>query len=69
MRIDEIHGVSAAEKRADRLKAEARAAKERARQLKVQADANAARVQIRKARDDLLKQQRKAVTTTIKPSK
>lgn len=67
MRIDEIQRRSPAESRVDRLKADAKTAKERARQMKAFADESAARLEMRRARQKLLQQQRKAVTTTVKP--
>jgi gas vesicle protein len=67
MRLEEIQSTSGAEQRVKRMKASAKAAKDRARQLKAQADASADRLDLQKARQKLVQQQRSAVTTTIKP--
>jgi hypothetical protein len=67
MRIEEIQVGSPAERRVSRLKADAKAAKERARQMKVRADTSAAQLDMKKARQKLLRQRCSGTTTTIKP--
>jgi hypothetical protein len=67
MRIEEIDEGDAAQKRVDRMKANAKAAKDRAKQMKAQADANAEQLKMRQSRQKLSKLRQKAVTSTIKP--
>ena len=67
MRLDEIKNGTAAEKRVDRLKANAKAAKDRAKQMKVQADTSAEQLKMRQSRDKLAQFHRSSVGTTIKP--
>lgn len=67
MRLEEIDGTSAAERRVKRMKDNAKAAKDRAKQLKAQADMNADRLEMQKSRAALTQAQRSAVTSTIKP--
>jgi hypothetical protein len=66
MRMDEIEP-SAAERRVQRMKADAKMAKDRAKRLKVQADAGAARLNMQKSRQRLAQVQRAAVTSNIQP--
>jgi len=67
MRLDEIKNGNAAEKRVDRLKANAKAAKDRAKQMKVQAETSAEQLKMRQSRDKLAQLHRSTVGTTIKP--
>ena len=67
MRLDEIRSGTAAEKRVDRLKANAKAAKDRAKQLKVQADTSAEQLKMQQSRQQLSQLHRSTVGTTIKP--
>ena len=67
MRLDEIRSGTAAEKRVDRLKANAKAAKDRAKQLKVQADTSAEQLKMQQSRQQLSQFHRSSVGTTIKP--
>lgn len=67
MRLDEIDGSSAAERRVDRLKANAKTARERAKQLKAQADASAAQLRMRQSRKQFATGSRAAQTSMIKP--
>jgi DNA repair exonuclease SbcCD ATPase subunit len=67
MRLEEIDGTSAAERRVKRMKDNAKAAKEHARQLRAQADMSADRLEMQKDRAALVQAQRSAVTSTIKP--
>ncbi len=66
MRLEEIRNFSAAEKRVDRLKANAKATKDRARQMKAQADASAEQLKMRQSREKLAQLHRATVGTTIK---
>ena len=66
MRLDEIEP-SAAERRVQRMRADAKTAKDRAKRLKVQADVSAARQDMQKSRQRLAQVQRAAVTSNIKP--
>jgi len=67
MRLDEIKNGTAAEKRVDRLKANAKAAKDRAKQMKVQADTSAEQLKMRQSRDKLTHLHRSSVDKTIRP--
>jgi len=67
MRLDEIKNGTAAEKRVDRLKANANAAKERAKQMKVQADISAEQLKMQQSRQKMSQLHRTTVGTTIKP--
>lgn len=70
MRLEEIELIvesDAAEKRVERLKADAKSASDRARQMKGRADASAEQLKMRQSRQKLLKLRQKAVTSTIKP--
>ena len=67
MRLDEIKNGNAAEKRVDRLKANAKAAKDRAKQMKVQADTSAEQLKMQQSRQRLSQLHRSTVRTTIKP--
>lgn len=66
MRLEEIQP-TAAERRVNRLKANAKSAKDRARQLKAQADASAERLEMQQSRAALTQAQRSAGASTIKP--
>jgi hypothetical protein len=66
MRLDEIEP-SAAERRVQGMKADAKAAKDRAKRLKTQADTAAARQDMQKSRQRLAQVQRAAVASNIKP--
>ncbi len=67
MRLDEIRSGTAAEKRVDRLKANAKAAKDRAKQMKVQADTSAEQLKMQQSRQRLSQLHRSSVGTAIKP--
>ena len=67
MTLQEITEGTAAEKRVERMKANAKSAKTRAKQLKVQADTNAEQLKMRQSREKLAQLHRANVTTTIKP--
>ena len=67
MTLEEIKQSGAAEKRVDRLKANAKAAKERAKQMKVQADTSAEQLKMQQSRQRLSQLHRSSVGTSIKP--
>ena len=67
MKLEEIQAGIAADQRLKRMKASAKAAKDRARQLKAQVDATADRLDLQRARQNLLRLQRSVVTGNIKP--
>ena len=67
MRLDEIKNGTAAEKRVDRLKANAKAAKDRAKQMKTNADRSAEQLKMQQSRQRLSQLHRSSVGTTIKP--
>ena len=67
MTLEEIKQSGAAEKRVERMKANAKAAKERAKQMKVNADKNAEQLKIQQSRQKLAQLHRSTVGTTIKP--
>lgn len=67
MRLDEIDGSSAAERRVDRLKANAKTMKDRAKQLKSQADASAAQLKMRQSRTQKSLVSKAAQTSMIRP--
>lgn len=70
MRLEEIEQVwesDAAERRVERLKADAKSASDRARQMKARADASAEQLKMRQSRQKLLQLRQKSVTSTIKP--
>ena len=67
MRLDEIKNGTAAEKRVDRLKANAKAAKDRAKQMKTNADRSAEQLKMQQSRQRLSQLHRSTVGTTIKP--
>ena len=67
MRLDEIRSGTAAEKRVDRLKANAKAAKDRAKQMKTNADRSAEQLKMQQSRQRLSQLHRSSVGTTIKP--
>ncbi len=67
MRLDEIKNGTAAEKRVDRLKANAKAAKDRAKQMKTNADRSAEQLKMQQSRQRLSQLHRSSAGTTIKP--
>ena len=67
MTLEEIKHSGAAEKRVERMKANANAAKERAKQMKVHADMSAEQLKIQQSRQQLSQLHRSTVGTTIKP--
>ncbi len=67
MRLEEITEGTAAEKRVQFLKANAKAAEERARQMKASAELNAERLKLKQSRQKLAQAQRSKVCTTIRP--
>ena len=67
MRLDEIKNGNAAEKRVDRLKANAKAAKDRAKQMKTNADRSAEQLKMQQSRQRLSQLHRSSAGTTIKP--
>jgi hypothetical protein len=66
MRLEEIQP-SAAERRVQAMKANARTEKDRAKQLKAQADAGAEKLKVQQSREKLGQLQDLSVTTNIKP--
>jgi len=67
MTLEEIKQSGAAEKRVERMKANAKAAKDRAKQMKVQADRSAEQLKMQQSRQRLSQLHRSTVGTTIKP--
>lgn len=69
MRLEDIDGGEAAERRMKQLKASADAAKEQAKRVKAQADVTADGVDAQKERQKKSQLQRVAVTKMIRPHK
>jgi len=67
MTLEEIVQGTAAERRVDRLKANAKSARDRARQLKAQADAGEAQLKVRQGNDRLSQARLSTSAKTIKP--
>lgn len=67
MRLDEIQLSSAAERRVDRLNANAKTMKDRAKQLKAQADASAEQLKVQNSRKQQTLIRTAAQTSMIKP--
>ena len=67
MTLNEIQSASAAERRVNRMKANAKSARVRARQLQAQADTSAERLTMQQSRRNLMQLQQKAAMPTIKP--
>ena len=67
MTLEEIKHSGAAEKRVERMKANAKAAKDRAKQMKVQADQGAEQLKMQQSRQRLSQLHRSSVGTSIKP--
>ena len=67
MTLEEIKQSGAAEKRVERMKANAKAAKERAKQMKTNADTSAEQLKMQQSRQRLSQLHRATVGTTIKP--
>ena len=67
MTLEEIKQSGAAEKRVNRLKANAKAAKDRAKQMKSNADRSAEQLKMQQSRQRLSQLHRSTVGTTIKP--
>lgn len=67
MRLDEIDGSNAAERRVNRLKANAKTARDRAKQLKAQADASAAQFEMQQSRKRFASTRKAAQTSMVKP--
>jgi len=67
MRLEEIEASIAAEQRLKRMKASAKAAKDRARQLKAEVEVAGNRLELQKAKRNLLQHNRSTAPGTIKP--
>lgn len=67
MTLEEIQSDDAAQRRVDRMKANAKAAADRAKQLKGQADTNAEQLKMRRSREKIAQIRKTTASTMIKP--